>query len=72
MSADVAEWLQHAAAGITRRLDSEDVTIDGEDWYAEQLVRDDEDTADQLLLTHNVHRSARVRVRVELIEGAPA
>ena len=70
MSAAAAAWLQHAAEGIASAVDPYDLIIDGEEWYAERTVRDDEDTADQLLLITDDGRSARVRVSVEIIEGA--
>ena len=58
------------AAAIVRRLDGDDLLIDGEEWYSEAPAGDGYG-ADELFLEGPPGREARIRVRVELVEGEP-
>jgi hypothetical protein len=64
----VYDFQRQAAASIVNRLDGDEIALDGLGWASD--APDEDDIADELILTHPSGRQVLVRVSVELIEGA--
>ena len=75
-SAGVERWQADVAAAVVRRLDGDDLLVDGQEWYSEAPTganpAGELPAPDELLLEGQPGRELRVRIRVELVEGAPA
>jgi hypothetical protein len=74
VSADVEQWQRDVAAAVVRRLDGDDLLIDGEKWYSEAPTGENAahelPAPDELFLEGPTGREVRVRVRVEIVDGA--
>lgn len=70
MSASVHTAPELAVAqAIVRRLDGDELLVDGEEWDSD-ATDEDQDDGTELILTGPDQQQALVRIRVEIVTGA--